>query len=114
MKLGTHGVPSIEKIPVFIPLFLICFCKGDDCLRPHKTTLPGRQAHLKRWLCSWLLLLADKSTADSYIGIWYHNNPERQYSYIGLLTRWNLLVVFVKIFTSVFPAHPVFAFSYQW
>uniref|UniRef100_A0ACD5UET4 Uncharacterized protein n=1 Tax=Avena sativa TaxID=4498 RepID=A0ACD5UET4_AVESA len=74
---------DILYIPVFILLILICFCKADDRLTPTKSLSSGDKLISNGGIFALGFFTPTNSTADSYIGIWYHNIPERTYVWVA-------------------------------
>ncbi|CAM0901825.1 unnamed protein product [Alopecurus aequalis] len=70
-------------IPVFILLFLICCCSGDDHLTPTKPLSAGDKLVSNGGIFALGFFSPTNLTADSYIGIWYHNIPERTYVWVA-------------------------------
>lgn len=67
---------------VFILLFLTCFCRSDDQLTPAKP-LSHRDVLISNGGIFALGFFPANSTASLYVGIWYHNIPERTYVWVA-------------------------------
>ncbi|XP_047079444.1 G-type lectin S-receptor-like serine/threonine-protein kinase B120 [Lolium rigidum] len=76
-KIGT------TLLPCFILLLLICFCKSDDGLMPTKPLLAGDKLVSNNGIFALGFFSLENSTANSYLGIWYHNIPERTYVWVA-------------------------------
>uniref|UniRef100_A0ACD5UUZ1 Uncharacterized protein n=1 Tax=Avena sativa TaxID=4498 RepID=A0ACD5UUZ1_AVESA len=70
-------------LPFFILLLSICFCKSDDILTPSKPLLPGDKLISNDGIFALGFFSLRNSTANPYLGIWYHNIPEREYVWVA-------------------------------
>ncbi|CAM0901826.1 unnamed protein product [Alopecurus aequalis] len=68
---------------LFILLLSICFCKSDDRLTPAKPLLPGDELVSNGGIYALGFFSLDNSTANPYVGIWYHDIPERTYVWVA-------------------------------
>ncbi|XP_044334519.1 putative G-type lectin S-receptor-like serine/threonine-protein kinase At1g61610 isoform X2 [Triticum aestivum] len=74
---------GMTPLPVFVLLLLICFCKSDDRLTPAKPLSPGDKLVSNGGIFALGFFSLTNSTANSYIGIWYHHIPERTYVWVA-------------------------------
>jgi hypothetical protein len=74
---------DIVYIPVFILLFLTCFCKSDDRLTSTKPLSPGDRLISSGGIFALGFFSPRNSTANSYVGIWYNNIPLRTYVWVA-------------------------------
>lgn len=70
-------------LPCFLLLLLICLCKSDDRLTPSKPLLPGDKLISNGGMFALGFFSLGNSTANSYLGIWYHDIPERTYVWVA-------------------------------
>ncbi|KAM0920364.1 hypothetical protein ACQ4PT_007555 [Festuca glaucescens] len=70
-------------LPVFILLSLVCFCKSDDRLTLVKPLSTGDKLVSSGGVFALGFFSPTNSTANSYIGIWYNNIPERTYVWVA-------------------------------
>ncbi|XP_037489814.1 G-type lectin S-receptor-like serine/threonine-protein kinase B120 [Triticum dicoccoides] len=70
-------------VPAFILLFLICFCKSDDRLTPTKPLSPGDRLISDGGIFALGFFSLKNSSANSYVGIWYNQIPERTYVWVA-------------------------------
>uniref|UniRef100_A0ACD5UG40 Uncharacterized protein n=1 Tax=Avena sativa TaxID=4498 RepID=A0ACD5UG40_AVESA len=73
----------MTPLPVFILLSLICFCKSDDRLTHAKPLSTGEKLVSSGGVFALGFFSPTNSTANSYIGIWYNNIPERTYVWVA-------------------------------
>ncbi|KAM3370562.1 hypothetical protein ACQJBY_018096 [Aegilops geniculata] len=74
---------GMTPLPLFVLLLLICFCKSDDRLTPSKPLSPGDKLVSNGGIFALGFFSLTNSTANSYIGIWYHHIPERTYVWVA-------------------------------
>ncbi|XP_044968387.1 G-type lectin S-receptor-like serine/threonine-protein kinase B120 isoform X2 [Hordeum vulgare subsp. vulgare] len=76
-----------KTLPViFTLLLLICLCKSDDRLTPAKPLLPGDKLVSNNGIFALGFFSSDPENsraANSYLGIWYHDIPERTYVWVA-------------------------------
>ncbi|KAM0920363.1 hypothetical protein ACQ4PT_007554 [Festuca glaucescens] len=70
-------------LPVFILLSLVCFCKSDDRLTLAKPLSTGDKLVPSGGVFALGFFSPTNSTANTYIGIWYNNIPERTYVWVA-------------------------------
>ncbi|VAH38403.1 unnamed protein product [Triticum turgidum subsp. durum] len=70
-------------LPVFALLLLICFCNSKDRLTPAKPLSIGDRLISNGSIFALGFFSPKNSTANSYVGIWYHNIPERTYVWVA-------------------------------
>lgn len=80
---SKEGLMGMIYIPVFILLFLICFCKSDDRLTPTKPLSPGDRLISSGGIFTLGFFSPTNSATNSYIGIWYNNIPQRTYVWVA-------------------------------
>jgi hypothetical protein len=73
----------MTPLPFLILLLSICFCKSDDRLTPAKPLLPGDKLVSNGGVFALGFFSLDNSTANLYVGIWYHNIAERTYVWVA-------------------------------
>ncbi|XBI59761.1 G-type lectin S-receptor-like serine/threonine-protein kinase At1g11330 [Aegilops tauschii subsp. strangulata] len=74
---------GMTLLPLFILLILICLCKSDDRLTPTKPLLPGDKLVSNNGIFALGFFSPENSSANSYVGIWYHDIPERTYVWVA-------------------------------
>ncbi|VAH53758.1 unnamed protein product [Triticum turgidum subsp. durum] len=74
---------GMTPLPVFILLLWICFCNSEDRLTPAKPLSIGDRLISNGGIFVLGFFSPRNSTANSYVGIWYHNIPERTYVWVA-------------------------------
>ncbi|XP_044326692.1 G-type lectin S-receptor-like serine/threonine-protein kinase B120 [Triticum aestivum] len=74
---------GMTLLPVFALLSLICFCNSEDRLTPAKPLSIGDRLISNGGIFVLGFFSPRNSTANSYVGIWYHNIPERTYVWVA-------------------------------
>ncbi|VAH53711.1 unnamed protein product [Triticum turgidum subsp. durum] len=75
---------GMTLLPLFILLLSICFCESDDRLTPAKPLLPGDKLVSNNGIFALGFFSQENSiAANSYLGIWYHDIPERTYVWVA-------------------------------
>ncbi|XP_037479849.1 G-type lectin S-receptor-like serine/threonine-protein kinase B120 isoform X2 [Triticum dicoccoides] len=81
-----ESLSSMTLRVIFTLLLLVCFCESDDRLTPAKPLLPGDKLVSNNGIFAlgFFSLDPENSTAaNSYVGIWYHDIPERTYVWVA-------------------------------
>ncbi|XBJ05644.1 hypothetical protein VPH35_024390 [Triticum aestivum] len=74
---------GMTLLPVFALLLLICFYNSDDRLTPEKPLSVSNRLVSNGGIFALGFFSLQNSTANSYVGIWYHNIPERTYVWVA-------------------------------
>ncbi|XP_037482515.1 G-type lectin S-receptor-like serine/threonine-protein kinase At1g11330 [Triticum dicoccoides] len=64
---------------IFILLLLVCSCNSDDHLTPTQPLSPGDELISSNGVFALGFFSLQNSTANTYLGIWYHNISQRTY-----------------------------------